>query len=283
MHEGAAGQEKKFDHVITTWFNVRFSDHDLGLDPDWLEHRFQLFDDFCFPAMRGQTSQEFRWLVFFDPATPEPYRSRIEEYAKWACFRPVFVDYWTYEIMHEEVQALRTPGREYLITTRLDNDDALARDYVELLHAQFSGQKFEFVNFQSGLVWYRGKVYEQSHRSSSFANLIEWVDPDDPRGPRTVLSIDHMSIAGSGTVRQLATPPAWMLVVHGRNLMNRAAGIRCSISELQRFSVAPHVIPEHEDALICGIERATGRVRSLVGRLSWRVRHPKERERLIGA
>lgn len=273
--------EPAFDHFFSTWFNVRFTDHDRGLDLDWLAHRFRLFEDFCYPSMRAQTEQDFRWLVFFDPRTPEPFRERIERFAEWPCFRPVFVDYWTYDVMREEMRALRTPGATHLITTRLDNDDALARDYVERLHALFRGQAFEFVNFEEGLVWHDGRVYAQRHRSSSFANLIERVDPLDPEQPRTVLSIDHMSIAGSGAVKQVRGAPAWMLVVHDRNLMNRVSGIRCSADALSGFALGPGAVPASDSALARSAERWAGLARAGAGRLLWRLRGGGE-DRLIG-
>ena len=77
-----------FCHLILTKFNVRsFPDLKPGCDPTWLERRFNLFDQYCFPSVYHQSNQSFKWLIFFDIDTPTLFKKRIEAYAaKWNNF-----------------------------------------------------------------------------------------------------------------------------------------------------------------------------------------------------
>ena len=60
-------------------------------DEAWLDDRFRLFETFCLPSVRGQTVQELSWLVFFDEATPQRFRERIDSYERGGRFEARFV------------------------------------------------------------------------------------------------------------------------------------------------------------------------------------------------
>src|SRR5262245_62661283 len=71
-------------HFLLTNFNVRMwyvRRRDRAgrrvRTEEWLAHRWPLFETFCLPSVRNQTSQDFRWLVRFDPATPPHHRERF--------------------------------------------------------------------------------------------------------------------------------------------------------------------------------------------------------------
>lgn len=126
-------EPENYHHVLLTRFNVLWSDKVpfRGRDPQWLEDRFELFDRYCFPSVMGQTCQNFVWFVFFDSQTPEPFMSRVAQYTqRYPRFVPIFVDRFSAEVF---VTALGERGfleRDYIVTSRVDNDDALAKDYI---------------------------------------------------------------------------------------------------------------------------------------------------------
>lgn len=88
-----------FKHFILTRFNLPIFQPKVGekkvshLDEEYLNYRFDLFERFCLPSVKGQTCQDFRWFVLFDAATPAVFRKRIgslqEEYDRLI---PCFVD-----------------------------------------------------------------------------------------------------------------------------------------------------------------------------------------------
>jgi len=120
-----------FSHFLVTRFNVRLPfGGRVNLDPRWLDHRHALFERFCLPAVTGQSTKAFRWLLLCDARTPEPHRSRLEGYERVSNAEIIWVD--------DEVQAglraavaARLGHGTHVITSRLDNDDAICRDFVE--------------------------------------------------------------------------------------------------------------------------------------------------------
>jgi len=64
----------EFRHYILTRFNTGLYRRTEGLtvSPDeWMEHRLRLFTSLTLPSIRGQSCQDFTWLVLMDRRTPE--------------------------------------------------------------------------------------------------------------------------------------------------------------------------------------------------------------------
>lgn len=218
-----------FSHLLLTLFNVRiaFAKADEFARTDWLEHRFQLFESFCYPSVRGQTNQNFRWIVLFDSRTPKAFRDRIEHYSEWDNFQPYFID--DFESFKEDqlryvVFENSSPGTSFLITTRLDNDDALSIDYLQSVQDSFASQDFEFINFPKGYVLSlsnTGKVrlyQKDGELSNPFISLIE---SNRCGGFRTLWGCGpHDRLRFVGNIRQVDSSARWLQVVHGRNVRN---------------------------------------------------------------
>lgn len=144
----SAGMENEIimlHHFLLTRFNLLLWTKDKAghkeRTAEWLEHRFALFERYCLPSIMAQTCPEFEWIVLFDSSTPQWFRGRIAEWQK-ECpqLKPVFVEpemgRFIAEIFRREVclrlalrQAQEMQGR--VLTTYLDNDDALSVWFVE--------------------------------------------------------------------------------------------------------------------------------------------------------
>jgi len=225
-----------FCHFLLTRFNIALPDEIPLPDDSWLEHRFQLFERFCFPSVTAQSCQNFKWLVFFNSDSKERLRSQLSIYSSYSNFVPVWLDGpWDGDILRWAV-AEHADEKEYMITSRLDNDDAIATRYTETVQAQFESQDFEFVNFTNGYIVQQQTVYACQHWSNPFISLIE-------RGPdfRTALGCgNHLDSAELGPVRQVASFPGWLQVVHSRNVSNRVWGSMVAAEELAAyFSIYP--------------------------------------------
>ena len=83
-----------FVHVILTRFNLATPGRESALrnQPGWLAGRFELFERYCLPTLAAQSASpaRFRWIVYFDDGTPEPFRARIEACRRVADFHPFF-------------------------------------------------------------------------------------------------------------------------------------------------------------------------------------------------
>ena len=128
-----------FRHFIFTRFNEGWLDNER-LDQSgkpvnndkWLVDRCNLFEKFCLPSMTGQTNQDFTWLILFDKRTP----SHILD--KYGSVNNVTI---IHENHREWIQNNVKEDLEYLITSRIDNDDAFSTHYVNLIQSVATGRR----------------------------------------------------------------------------------------------------------------------------------------------
>lgn len=213
-------------HVLMTRFNLATPGRELAIrtQPGWLEGRFELFERHCLPSVAAQTARGFRWIIFFDEGTPAEFRARIAGAQAIQPFEAYFTGLFPGEGWARAVNEVIAPRTPWLLTTRLDNDDALASDFTARLHAAVAGTGLRrgTYNFTNGLVVGAGRAYAHAHDSNPFAS---WLEPWDEK-MRTAPSIHHMTWADQGPVTQIGGPPAWAQVIHGGNVSNTFRGLR---------------------------------------------------------
>lgn len=229
-----------FTHVVMTRFNLATPgrESDIRNRPGWLAERFALFERYCLPAMAAQTEQSFCWVIYFDEGTPAEFRDRIEACRAVRDFTPYFTPLFPADGWPRSLRETIADPKPWLLTTRLDNDDGLAVDFVARLHAAVRAARREpsSFNFPRGFIMQGPRLYAMNHLSNAFAS---WLEPWG-EGMRTAPSIHHMHIAEHGPVIQIDGPGAWLQVVHGGNVSNRVRGRRTGLSEAQgRFPPAP--------------------------------------------
>ncbi len=248
-------------HFVVTRFNLRSSAAVTGkaLDVKWLESRFELFDRFCWPSIKGQTQQNFKWLVLFDEGTPEVIRQRIANYAaQFPNFTPVYLAPGT-EHSGKTAVAKVLGGNlpDVLITTRLDNDDGIALDYVEHVQRYANATIPTVVEFPVGYIWCNDRLYRDRQPHNAFTSLVEPLKARATTAFTTIYSGSHTEVENLGKVEIVSDQPGWLQVVHGGNLENRPRGVRCSMRELDdRFGIEHAQLAAAEDAFSLGLDRA---------------------------
>ncbi len=217
-----------FEHFVMTRFNIASPGREEAIrtQPGWLDGRFDLFERFCLPSVLAQTSRAFRWIIYFDRDTPEPYRQRIGQLSRDGAFVPYFTPLFPADGWRRSLIETFAPKADLVLTTRLDNDDALARDFVARLHdaVRTRGHAVGSYNFEWGLVRQGAALYRIRHRCNAFFSRLERNRPDLRPAP----SIQHMRIGEMGAVFQIGGEPAWMQVIHDTNVSNRIRGSRVS-------------------------------------------------------
>lgn len=217
-----------FAHYFMTRFNMATPGREFAIrtQPGWLDYRFDLFERFCAPSLAAQTDGNFRWIIYFDEATPAPHRDRIETLRKKFGFHPFYTGLFAAEGWTRSLRETFAPGTDRVLTTRLDSDDALAEDFVARLHAAVAaaGERPGGYNFTEGLIRRADALYAIRHPSNAF---FSWLSPNGPE-LRTAPSIHHMTIASEGPVVQIGGDPVWMQIVHESNVSNRVRGRRVS-------------------------------------------------------
>ncbi|WP_075091550.1 glycosyltransferase [Planctomyces sp. SH-PL14] len=191
-------------------------------DAAWLEHRCHLFETFCLPTVQAQSFQDFRWMVYFDSRTPDAVRARIDSYRR-SCrqLEPCFVDELDNAVASQAIRDSCGDDVQFLVTVRLDNDDAVSRQFLSRFAAAVRPHEPErrFINMRRGYTWKEGRVFEQDDPSSPFFAVIE-----PRRSAVTGLSFDHTKMAEHGDVQQIVDGRHFLQVVHGRNVSNSLRG-----------------------------------------------------------
>jgi len=226
----------EFDHFLLTRFSAVFVPGAPPASEDWLRYRLGFFVDAAHPSVVAQRDTEFTWLVLFDDRCPDSFRDVVEALAADGSFTPI----WSHEPFRRDTFAPHVAARSetpFLITTRLDSDDAIATDFMAAVQAQFDHQDRLFVSFTRGVQIDRsGAVYRCDLLSNPFISLIERRDPDMP--PLTVYAPKHARARTRGPLREVHAPPMWAQVVHDANVSNIITGTRMSPAAVnQRFAM----------------------------------------------
>lgn len=244
---------RSFEHVIMTRFNLATPGKESSIRnrPGWLDGRFDLFEKYCLPSIAAQTSTRFQWIIYFDEGTPSIFRSRIEALRKVFPFIPYYTGLFPASGWPKSIVETFNFKPDALLSTRLDNDDALASDFVERLHdAIFVHAVADGAyNFENGFIMSNGKLYRLSHPNNAFFSFVA------PYGEQMVTapSIQHMELARHGKINQIYGSGGWMQIVHGGNVSNKIRGSRISPKELSSYfpeTVLKELMPASQIALL---------------------------------
>lgn len=275
MHNGVVADSPApvIDHLVLTRFSAVLSEGLPPAEPDWLWYRLGFFLDACHSSMAhqlpGRPDAKVQWLIWFDDRCDDDFRAQVEELA-----RGVFTPVWTHEVFWTDLRprVMAHAHTDHLLTTRLDSDDAVATDFLATVQRE-AGQALEagevpvFVNLPHGLQLDRlGRLRRCRLRSNHYISLME-TRSEDP--PETVFVVRHPDAHTVAPVREVQTPPMWLEVLHGSNLMNDVRGAPCGDDVLdERFAIT----------LPCPLQqgplRDPRRLRELAARAADGVRRP---------
>ncbi len=219
-------------HFILTRFNLLLWNKDKGRKPvrtiAWLENRFSLFEHYCLPSIVNQTCLVFEWIVLFDSETPERFKERIREFqAKCPQLIPIFVEpkngrHFAEIFRREVTKRLKT---ERIITTYLDNDDALDVRFVEDVQ-----QRATKLNDGTFIFYTHGyQLFTDYHyilRIYSPRNhFVSVVERNDASVVRTIYGYGshyYINKIKGARIEYIQDEPMWCEVVHERNMGNDA-------------------------------------------------------------
>lgn len=224
-----------FKHILITRFNLpkRWDSDKKGnaiLDTSWLEERFELFETFCLPSIIGQTCKEFEWWVYFDEKTDKILKKRIEFFEKkYPIFKPKF------EKSYDDFEA-RMPKTihknlikekiDWLITTRLDNDDMLAKDTIVIIQNNIKYDRDCLLEIPWGYTLElnskpKPKLRKIKLELNPFISFVEKVKKERP--VKSVYFYEHTEWGNVDRVI-VSNRPQWVQVIHEKNLFNRISG-----------------------------------------------------------
>lgn len=218
----------KFTHYLVTRFNVNIR----GNGPEyiasethnakWVEERLPLFDSICVPSVLGQTCRDFTWLIYCDKDTTDEVIQHILTVTQ----KIQFVEIHLVESFDQLVQHLQTRCSEsptsYIITSRLDNDDAIGRHYIETIQSNFSAQPDYVLNLLGGINYHISKklmTYLRHKEHNHFISLIEQNWEDIPL--TTIMGFSHLHPPGHVPVKNVGLKYAFWITLHSQNAAPR--------------------------------------------------------------
>jgi hypothetical protein len=214
---------KQLTHLLLTRFNtaVNFAPSAKRLDPNWLTARLALFEQYCLPSVAGQEGADFQWLVFFDAASPAWFKGKISTFEPLV--KPIYIDGpATDEVIARRVVETGLLTLPHLVTTRLDNDDAISKDHLASVQSAFHQQDREFITFPFGLQSFHDHLYNVYWPSNPFLSLVEKVGENGH--VTTVFCVAHDRVNEQNNCRKVLRSHQWLQVLHDSNLANTLRG-----------------------------------------------------------
>lgn len=241
----------KFTHYLVTRFNVpidQWSRDKRGLptlDDAWMEHRVDLFAKFCVPTVAGQTEKNFKWIIYCDeksgglaldriyhliPAIPETTVKLVQD------FNQMLNDI--------KLLTLNSPTR-FVITSRVDNDDGLGKNYIRDVQKAFIEKDNVIINLNGGILYDEEKrilTEIRKGRLNHYASLIEEIKPVD--NLVSIIGYPHDKPPPGYRIIEKECRYSWLKIIHSRNLNSKTHGKPVSLKKvLSHFSLDPVHLP----------------------------------------
>lgn len=227
--------KKRFEHILMTRFNLATPGYESELrnKQGWLEERFTLFEEVCLPSVANQTNMDFKWIIYFDIETPPNFRKQIERLQREFPFYAYYTVLFPASGWSRSLQEVWKLDKDLVLTTRLDNDDALSADHVDRLHWKVENNNYSVggYNFLNGYIISNGRLYRVTHPSNAFFSWLSSMAKEIKTAP----SIQHMELSQHGPVFQIEGDGAWVQIVHGGNVSNKVRGWRVRPTGLNDF------------------------------------------------
>lgn len=223
---------QEFTHYILTKFNIVASwykdcseqeggRHTTKLfhTQEWLEERIRLFEVYCLPSVVNQTAS-FVWLVEFNSQSDRILLDRIEVWKQQCPFLvPLFVEPYADDAIVVRNYIAQHTSTDYIITTNLDSDDMIHRDFLAKIQKAFNHQDGQIIHYSSGLQYLEDRqiLFSWQNFGNHFYSYVEKMTSQ----PATCVDIQHGSVNNYLEIGSHAEP-GWVEIVHKCNVFNHA-------------------------------------------------------------
>lgn len=210
-----------YKHLILTRFNLQFDPQsNIHIQPNWLNERFRLFEAYCLPSIIRQTNQRFDWVIFLSDQTPEIYQQYLKQLTQ--AYSNIHIELCPYlenfNHFYKNIGEKYLGNHNFLLSTRIDSDDMLANNYVEILQSQISIATPcpSIISFPHGIQWFEHKNIAFAVEYNNNHYLSFW---EEKAAIRTSLGADHTLIKPAELLI-LKQPCMWCEIVHNSNICN---------------------------------------------------------------
>ena len=224
-----------FSTFIITKFNINIiygiykreelKKEDIVTNKDYLEKRFKLFEKYYLPSLNSQTDKKFKAIVLFHTQTPEEFKEKIKQYKKqYDFFEPLYVDSYNIDAIREVIK--KTTKNNWIMTLRIDNDDAVSTKFVETMKQNFAPIDKMYLSPADGACFEVNNniAYSYRHKSGHFLGKVE-------RNDKNLVTVyqknydefmEHPKAIKLKDFLLIETPkePMWLEVIHDSNVSN---------------------------------------------------------------
>lgn len=210
----------QISHLIFTRFNIQYEEKDnTGIQPEWLEERLRLFEQYCLPSIIRQSCKDFTWILLGDIRTTKEYKKRINNYALQV---PQIRTYWIgyqndgYHAVYKMIGQEFAKNKDVFISTRLDNDDIFSPNYIEYVQNLANKGIEGIISFPIGRQTFikDNKSYKIRFVQNHSTSRIE------KSGFETIMIFDHTQVTMDQIHLFETEEPMWEEIVHGGNMLN---------------------------------------------------------------
>lgn len=208
-------------HVFLTRYNLPSEGVEsmIRAKEGWLRERTELFERYTVPSVRAQLGEDIHWIVYLDTQSPQWLLDKMYGWRDEGLLSPILRDSVSETERADDIRQVVGRPEGPVITSNLDNDDGLARDFVERLRGAQVREGRTALYLENGLICSGQRAYLRHDPSNAFCAVREdlsdlktcWMDWHNRLGM-------HMPVVG------LAGQPGWLQVIHGTNVSNRVRG-----------------------------------------------------------
>lgn len=226
-----------FKHFLITQFNLL--QFPLGTEIkkgaewiQWTRERIELFRNYCLPSLDNQTNKNFTWLIYFDEQTPDEFSWIIDE-LKSRSYVKVRFSKGNDGFMNDHISDIKllSEGTEWIISSRIDNDDVFHKEAIKVIQEAFhltdefmisltSGYTLNLQTLQMGHYYYPEcpfisiieKREKEELKSIFYKSHTHW--------DQLKLRIFDELLKKNRKTTFIIEQPYWIQLVHGKNVSN---------------------------------------------------------------
>ena len=219
-----------FQHFLITRFNLRNPKWDVTknneslLNDDWMSNRMWLFENFCLPSVINQTNKNFTWLLYFDTTTSDHFKKLITEITQnYTNIKVFYIDGMpNFKNEIQEYISDNTRDASFVITSRIDNDDCIHKNFIDEIQKKFSNQDYQAIDIIQGYSLQVEPNYILGKKEHIFNPFISLIEKNE--NPKTVWENDHNMWKKETRITQITDKRLWMSIIHQKNKVNEFDG-----------------------------------------------------------
>jgi hypothetical protein len=190
----------------------------------------------------GQKNKNFTWLIYVDPATDIKRFSILSD-------SPIAVELVLAEdypaMMKDLVSRIRAASTPYVITSRMDNDDAISSIYIETIQEAFQAKDKLIINLNSGFD-YHSQLHLLTRWNKRFRNgFMSLIEERSSARLFSVYGFPHWKPPAEATIHNCEGSAYWIYWRHGVNYSDQEKkGIPLYVKpDMSSFPPAVQAIP----------------------------------------